>query len=120
MRKKALVTGSCGLIGSEVSIHLARNSYNVDNVDNRAASIPFDDADTNAVGTLNLLGAARQACSESPFIHRSTNKVDGDLPNSIRLKELASRWDYDDPAFTAFPKPSPPITSPPGTPGSGN
>ena len=28
----------------------------------RAAAIPFDDFDTNAVGTLNLLEAARQSC----------------------------------------------------------
>jgi CDP-paratose 2-epimerase len=65
----------------------------------RAAAIPFDDFDTNAGGTLNLLEAARQACPESPFIHMSTNKVYGDLPNTIRLKELDSRWDYDDPAY---------------------
>jgi CDP-paratose 2-epimerase len=65
----------------------------------RAASIPFDDFDTNAVGTLNLLEAARQVCPESPFIHMSTNKVYGDLPNSIPLKELETRWDYDDLAF---------------------
>ena len=66
----------------------------------RAAAIPFDDFDTNAVGTLNLLEAARQACPEAPFIHMSTNKVYGDLPNSIPLKELVTRWEYDDPAFT--------------------
>lgn len=29
----------------------------------------------------------------------STNKVYGDRPNSIRLKELSTRWDYDDLAF---------------------
>lgn len=62
----------------------------------RAASIPFDDFDTNAVGTLNLLEAARNACPQSPFIHMSTNKVYGDLPNSISMKELATRWDFDD------------------------
>jgi CDP-paratose 2-epimerase len=28
----------------------------------------------------------------------STNKVYGDAPNYIRLKELDKRWDYDDPA----------------------
>jgi CDP-paratose 2-epimerase len=65
----------------------------------RAAAIPFDDFDTNAVGTLNLLEAARQSCPESPFIHMSTNKVYGDLPNTIRLKELDTRWDYDDPQY---------------------
>ncbi len=161
MTKKALITGSCGLIGSEVCIHLARNGYSIFGVDNneravffgpegdtswslarlkksipgyshanidirnragigqlladikpnvivhtaaqpshdRAASIPFDDFDTNAVGTLNLLEAARQACPESPFVHMSTNKVYGDLPNTIAMKELPTRWDYDDPRF---------------------
>lgn len=65
----------------------------------RAAAIPFDDFDTNAVGTLNLLEAARQWCSESPFIHMSTNKVYGDLPNTIPLVELNTRWEYADPAY---------------------
>ncbi len=65
----------------------------------RAADIPFDDFDTNAVGTLNLLEAARRYCAESPFIHMSTNKVYGDLPNTIPLKELETRWEYDDPSF---------------------
>jgi len=65
----------------------------------RAAAIPFDDFDINAVGTLNLLEAARQACPESPFIHMSTNKVYGDAPNRIQLKELETRWDYEDPDY---------------------
>jgi CDP-paratose 2-epimerase len=65
----------------------------------RAASIPFDDFDTNAVGTLNLLEAARRTCPESPFVNMSTNKVYGDLPNTIRLRELETRWDYDDPNY---------------------
>jgi len=65
----------------------------------RAAAIPFDDFDTNAVGTLNLLEAARRSCPESPFVYMSTNKVYGDRPNTIPLKELATRWDYDDPQY---------------------
>ena len=65
----------------------------------RAADIPFDDFDTNAVGTLNFLEAARQFCPESPCIHLSTNKVYGDRPNTIALKELETRWDYDDAAY---------------------
>ena len=64
----------------------------------RAAAIPFDDFDTNATGTLNLLEAARQGCPESPFIHMSTNKVYGDAPNRIALRELETRWDFADPA----------------------
>src|SRR5208283_2688750 len=64
-----------------------------------AASRPFDDFDVNAGGTLNLLEAARRSCPESPFVHMSTNKVYGDAPNKIALRELATRWDYADPAF---------------------
>jgi len=66
-----------------------------------AATIPFDDFDTNATGTLNLLEAVRRSCPESPFIHLSTNKVYGDAPNRIPLKELPKRWDYDDPQYVS-------------------
>ena len=62
----------------------------------KAASIPFDDFDVNAVGTLNLLEATRQFCTDSPFVHMSTNKVYGDGPNNIKLKEKEKRWDFDD------------------------
>jgi CDP-paratose 2-epimerase len=160
-RRRLLVTGSSGLIGSEMCAYFAAEGYEVHGLDNnqravffgpagdtrwnqarlerevpgfvhheldvrdragilalvealrpaaivhaaaqpshdRAAAIPFDDFDTNAVGTLNLLEAARRSCPESPFVHLSTNKVYGDRPNTIRLKELETRWDYDDPAF---------------------
>lgn len=64
-----------------------------------AASRPFDDFDVNAVGTLNLLQAARLHCPESPFAHMSTNKVYGDAPNSLNLVEHESRWDYGDAAY---------------------
>src|SRR3954465_8438920 len=159
--KKALITGSSGLIGSEVFIDFNRRGFEIHGVDNnqravffgpsgdtrwnqrrlesklqhfhhhemdvrnrdaalalvaeggpdvivhtaaqpshdRAAAIPFDDFDTNAVGTLNMLEAARRACPESPFIHMSTNKVYGDRPNTIKLKETELRWDYDDAAY---------------------
>lgn len=160
--KTILVTGSSGLIGSEVSSYFSKElGYKIHGVDNnqratffgpagdtrwnqqrlsadlsdfthheldirdrqgvinlvaavkpdvivhtaaqpshdRAADIPFDDFDTNAVGTLNFLEAARRACPESPFIHMSTNKVYGDAPNRIELTELETRWDYADPTF---------------------
>ncbi|MEL6863366.1 MAG: NAD-dependent epimerase/dehydratase family protein [Bacteroidota bacterium] len=64
-----------------------------------AASRPFDDFDVNAVGTLNLLEAARQFCAESPFVHMSTNKVYGDAPNRLHLVELETRWEYGDEAY---------------------
>jgi len=156
-----LVTGSCGLIGSEVSIYFGQRGFQVYGVDSnhravffgpegdtswtlsrlqrtipgyrhsaldirdrenvlklvdevrphlivhtaaqpshdRAAAIPFLDFEVNALGTLHVLEAARRSCPESPFIHMSTNKVYGDRPNTIALKELESRWDYDDPEF---------------------
>ncbi len=159
--RSILVTGSSGLIGSEVASYFAKLGWAVHGVDNnqravffgpagdtrwnqarlavahptfqhheldirdrdgvvalvaslkpsaivhaaaqpshdRAAAIAFDDFDTNAGGTLNLLEAARRACPESPFVHMSTNKVYGDRPNTIPLRELGTRWDYDDPAF---------------------
>ena len=155
---KILVTGSSGLIGSEVCTYFAKKGHSIHGIDNnqravffgsqgdttwrlkelvntlthfshheldirdrlsvldllkeikpdaiihtaaqpshdKAASIPFDDFDVNAVGTLNLLEGTRQFCAESPFIHMSTNKVYGDGPNNIKLKELDTRWDYDD------------------------
>jgi CDP-paratose 2-epimerase len=161
MKNKLLVTGSSGLIGSEVVSYFASTGWEVHGVDNNmradffgpqgdtrwnlgrlkdtyprfqhhevdirdraallellrtvrptatvhtaaqpshdlAASRPFDDFDVNAVGTLNLLEASRLACPEAPFVHMSTNKVYGDAPNEIRLKELEKRWDYADPAY---------------------
>lgn len=64
-----------------------------------AATRPYDDFDVNAVGTLNLLESCRRHCPEAVFIHVSTNKVYGDGPNHIKLKELPTRWDYDDPRY---------------------
>ena len=158
---KILITGSSGLIGSEVCIFFSKKGYSIHGVDNnlrkvffgpqgdtswrlqelqhsipdfthheldirdrtkvldlikevkpdaivhaaaqpshdKAASIPFDDFDVNAVGTMNLLEAVRQFCTESPFVHMSTNKVYGDGPNNIKLKELDKRWEYDDSKF---------------------
>jgi CDP-paratose 2-epimerase len=65
----------------------------------KAAALPFEDFDTNAVGTLNLIEAVRRFCPESPFVHMSTNKVYGDGPNRIPLRELATRWDYFDEVY---------------------
>jgi CDP-paratose 2-epimerase len=64
-----------------------------------AAKRPFDDFDVNAVGTLNLLEACRRHRPEAVFIHVSTNKVYGDGPNHVELKELETRYDYADPQY---------------------
>jgi CDP-paratose 2-epimerase len=156
-----LVTGSCGLIGSEVSVFFSEMGFRVSGIDSnhravffgpdgdtswvlgrlrdkipsyehhpldirnreellalvdqlrpdliihtaaqpshdRATAIPFLDFEVKAHGTLHMLEAARRSCPESPFIFTSTNKVYGDKPNTIRLRDDATRWDYDDPAY---------------------
>ncbi len=94
VRDRGGVLGSSGRCGPTLIVHAAAQPSH-----DRAAAIPFDDFDTNAVGTLNLLEATRQFCPDSPFIHMSTNKVYGDRPNTIALRELPTRWDYADPAF---------------------
>jgi CDP-paratose 2-epimerase len=57
----------------------------------------FDDFDINAVGTLNLLEAARRHSPEAPFMFMSTNKVYGDAPNEYPLVEQATRYEYSRP-----------------------
>ena len=161
MAKKLIVTGSLGLIGSEVSEYFLEKGWTVHGVDNnqravffgsqgdnssnqdrlakfgdlyqhhqvdirdrqsvldlipsiqpdsivhtaaqpshdRAASIPFEDFDTNAVGTFNLLESTRRYNTNTPFVHLSTNKVYGDAPNFINMKELETRFDYDDATY---------------------
>ncbi|MCU0612544.1 MAG: NAD-dependent epimerase/dehydratase family protein, partial [Candidatus Eisenbacteria bacterium] len=59
-----------------------------------AASRPFDDFDVNAVGTMNLLEAARLGAPDAVFVHMSTNKVYGDAPNELPLRELDTRWEF--------------------------
>ena len=62
-----------------------------------AAKIPFDDFDTNAVGTMNILEATRLHSAGTVLVHMSTNKVYGDAPNDLPLVEKAKRWDYASP-----------------------
>jgi CDP-paratose 2-epimerase len=156
MKRKVIVTGSSGLIGSEAVSFFDQKGWSVHGIDNNmrrdffgpdgdtthnlqrlqqaceqfehhgldirdrakildlfkeirpdaiihcaaqpshdlAKDRPFDDFDINAVGTLNLLEATRQACPESPFIFMSTNKVYGDAPNELPLIEKETRWEY--------------------------
>lgn len=60
-----------------------------------AARDPHTDFSVNALGTLNLLEATRRHCPEAPFIFTSTNKVYGDAPNYLPLRELDTRWEID-------------------------
>ena len=60
-----------------------------------AAKDPIKDFSVNANGTLVLLEMARRFCPKVVFIHLSTNKVYGDIANSLPLKELEPRWELD-------------------------
>src|ERR1700741_1287968 len=60
----------------------------------KARDIPILDFEVNALGTVNLLEATRLHCPEAVFILLSTNKVYGDAPNDVPLKELETRWEY--------------------------
>jgi CDP-paratose 2-epimerase len=62
-----------------------------------AAKMPFEDFDTNAVGTMNMLESTRRYAPEAVFVHMSTNKVYGDAPNDLPMVELETRWDYANP-----------------------
>ena len=95
IRDRATVLTLVAELRPDVIVHAAAQPSH-----DRAAAIPFDDFDTNAVGTLNMLEATRRACPESPFVYLSTNKVYGDAPNRIPLKELSTRWDYADETYS--------------------
>ena len=58
-----------------------------------AAGDPQTDFGVNAQGTLNLLEAARRHAPDATFIFSSTNKVYGDRPNQLPLRDLGSRLD---------------------------
>jgi CDP-paratose 2-epimerase len=60
----------------------------------KARDIPLVDFEVNALGTVNLLEATRQHCRDAVFVFLSTNKVYGDAPNEIPMKELDTRYDY--------------------------
>lgn len=58
-----------------------------------AASDAFADFYVNAGGTLNLLEAMRSAHVSCPFVHMSTNKVYGDVPNYFEYEEGNLRYE---------------------------
>ena len=64
----------------------------------KAASIPFDDFDVNAVGTLNLLEATRQFC-KIPFCSHVYQQGLWRWAERSSLKELQTRWEYVDPVY---------------------
>jgi CDP-paratose 2-epimerase len=60
-----------------------------------AAKDPFTDFTVNANGSLILLEYTRRFCPQAVFIFTSTNKVYGDRPNELPLRELETRWEID-------------------------
>jgi len=60
-----------------------------------AAREPHTDFTVNANGTLTVLEAARNFCPEAAFIFTSTNKVYGDTPNRLPVRELEKRWEIE-------------------------
>jgi len=70
-----------------------------------AARDPQTDFGVNAVGTLNLLEATRANSPDAPFIFCSTNKVYGDLPNSLPLQDQELRLELpeDHPYYDGIP-----------------
>jgi CDP-paratose 2-epimerase len=91
IRDKQSILNLFKQIKFDVVIHTAAQPSH-----DKAASIPFDDFETNANGTLHLLEAVRQTNKDCIFIHMSTNKVYGDKPNTLNLLELDTRYDYAD------------------------
>jgi CDP-paratose 2-epimerase len=96
IRDREAMLSAFAVIRPDVVIHCAAQPSH-----DLAARLPFEDFDTNAVGTLNLLEATRRHAPEAVFILMSTNKVYGDAPNRIRLRELPTRWDYDEAAYAS-------------------
>jgi len=60
-----------------------------------AAKEPLTDFGVNALGTMHLLELTRLHAPDAPFIFTSTNKVYGDLPNSLPLVEEETRWEVE-------------------------
>ena len=67
-----------------------------------AAQDPLKDFTVNANGTLVLLEITRKYVPEAVFIFTSTNKVYGDLPNSLPLVEKETRWELEDHSYAEF------------------
>jgi CDP-paratose 2-epimerase len=154
--KRILITGSTGLIGSELAEYFSNKNYMVFGIDNnfrkkffgkdgdtsytkkllkkklknyihhnldirngikihniikkikpnyivhcaaqpshdKASEIPKLNHEVNVNGTFNLLESTRIINPKIPFVFLSTNKVYGDNPNKIKLKEKKLRWEY--------------------------
>lgn len=78
----------------EIILHTAAQVTMTDSVTN-----PRNDFEINALGTFNVLDAARLS-NQNPFVlFTSTNKVYGEGINEIRLEETETRWKFADPKY---------------------
>lgn len=75
---------------ADVIVHLAGQVAVTTSVVN-----PRDDFEANALGTFNVLEAARASARNPVFLYASTNKVYGGM-DDVALKEEATRWLYAD------------------------
>jgi len=75
---------------SDVIVHLAGQVAVTTSVTN-----PRDDFESNALGTFNVLEAARASRRDPIFIYASTNKVYGGM-DDVALAEDPTRWRYAD------------------------
>jgi CDP-paratose 2-epimerase len=73
-------------VGLELIVHTAAQPSH-----DWAARDPQTDFAVNANGTLNLLEAARRHAPDATFVFTSTNKVYGDRPNALPLRDAGTR-----------------------------
>jgi len=89
IRDRAAIEGVFSAQRFDLIVHCAAQPSH-----DKARDIPLLDFEVNALGTIHLLEATRQHCPEAVFVFLSTNKVYGDAPNEIPVKELETRYDY--------------------------
>ena len=65
---------------------------------------PRTDFEVNALGTFNVLEAARLSPTNPAVIFCSTNKVYGDNVNKLPVKDNGRRYAFSDPAFKGIPE----------------
>ncbi len=81
--------------GSDVIVHLAGQVAVTTSVTN-----PRDDFENNALGTFNVLEAARLSGRNPIVNYASTNKVYGGMED-VKVVERGSRWEYESLPFGA-------------------
>ena len=60
---------------------------------------PMRDFSTNVIGSINILEAVRLISPNTTILYASTNKVYGDRPNKLNLKEEPKRYQLEDDKF---------------------